>query len=145
MSCPNCGSDDWKLARLVYEEGIQHIDTKNTSLGVGVGMGGVGIGIGGGKQNGIHQTMVSENAAPPSGPIQTYGLWGALIGIAIGIIIIFAVGFLQGAFFMLLLTPAGALLGWIIALFVDKTEYNAQMERWSRTKMCLRCGGFYLD
>lgn len=48
MSCPNCGNDDWKLASLVYQNGLTHVNTSTTALGVGFTEEGMvpGVGVG---------------------------------------------------------------------------------------------------
>lgn len=146
MTCPSCGSEDWKLASLVYQEGLQHIDTRTTSTGVGIGAGGVGLGAARGNTSGIQQSALSQAAAPPEDPgmeiMLRVALILALIGACIGGIIsggslfaAFLAGFMGGI--------VGMFIGFFVGVFADKTEYHAQLAAWHKVKMCQRCGGFY--
>jgi hypothetical protein len=69
MTCPKCGSEEWKLASVVYAEGIHNLSATTNFFGGGLGADVLGVdigaGVGRGKTSGTHQTMLSELAAPP--------------------------------------------------------------------------------
>lgn len=72
MTCPSCGSDDWKLASVVYQQGLSHavLSSSGNTLGIGAGSGGVGVGYA--KSNsttqGVNQSEFSRRAARPEYP-----------------------------------------------------------------------------
>jgi|GEM_PF-3427732 len=72
MACPKCGSEEWKLASLVYSEGIHNLSTSTNFVGSGLGDDafgvGIGTGVGRGKTSWIQQTRLSDLAAPPVKP-----------------------------------------------------------------------------
>jgi hypothetical protein len=72
MTCPTCNADDWKLASVVYQEGLSHVATSSngSTVGVGVGSGGVGVGYArtSSDTQGAHQTEFSKRAARPPYP-----------------------------------------------------------------------------
>jgi len=65
-NCPKCGGEDWRLASIVYSEGLTH--TSSTSLSGGILLphleDGV-VGVGATSTNGVSQSSLSQLAAPP--------------------------------------------------------------------------------
>ncbi len=146
MTCPKCGSDDWKLASLVHKEGMQYVQTNSTSAGVGVFGGGVGLGGGTSSTGGTHQTALSVSANPPENPAEAI-----MMLLSAGC---FAVGFLYGwlannSFFMGILAafiagiPGTFISGFIAYFVIPDGNYHAQLRLWEKTRMCTRCGCFY--
>lgn len=152
MACPKCGSDDWKLASLVYREGLHHSSSQTTFSGVGVGTGGVGVGRGSGQTSGTQQSDLSRLAAPPtnpypcqddSDPAVVIGVFCAFIALGISF---FASANTLG---YLLAGLLGYFLPYAIASkYVRRDDsvgrlHAIQMEAWERKRMCQRCGHFY--
>lgn len=134
MSCPKCQSDDWKLASLVYAEGLTHVSTASQGGGIGVGTGGIGVGVGGGKTTGTHQTALSRLAAPPSG-------LSASIACLAGVLLFSLLAWLFSAAWLVL--TAFCAFG-VIAWWSSDIEANkAAMAEWSDRRMCQRCGALY--
>jgi hypothetical protein len=71
-ACPECQSEDWKLAKVVFAEGNYHVDEEHegSAIGIGAGTGGLGIGYGrtGGTTTGRHQSEAALRAARPERP-----------------------------------------------------------------------------
>lgn len=69
MSCPNCSGENWKLASLVYKQGLSDVDMSASGSTIGVGAGSSGIGGGYAKTTsnsaGTHRTKFSQSAEPP--------------------------------------------------------------------------------
>jgi len=146
MSCPKCGSDDWKLAQLVHKEGLTHVQTNSNGVGVGISGGGLGLGVGGSSTEGKYQTAMSVAASPPedsSEPIMflltaccfaagfLYG-WLVNDSIVLGFLAAFIVGI-----------PGAIISGFIAVFVIPDGNYQAQLRLWEKTRMCTRCGCFY--
>lgn len=65
MSCPKCGSDQWKMAALVYAEGTSKSESLSLGGGGAVGDDDVTPVFGGGNTFGTQQTELAKLAAPP--------------------------------------------------------------------------------
>jgi hypothetical protein len=88
--CPNCHSSEWRLAKLIYENGLTSVNTSTSSTGVGVGHNGVGVGIGLSETSGSHQTELSRRAAPPTRRYDHSGSSGlATVSFIIGLPLIY--------------------------------------------------------
>jgi ribosomal protein S27AE len=149
-TCPKCGSDLWKALSLVHSEGLQiiHTTTSTSSAGVGVGTGGVGVGVGSGKgeTSGSAQTVLSNRAAAPVEPSNSFRFLAGFF-VILSIILL-----LPG---WKLFQSMGAICGVIafICLLVGelkepevkeaKAKYARDLEIWKNSRMCLRCGEFY--
>lgn len=133
MTCPKCHSDDWKLASLVYKEGLTHVETKSGGGGIGISGGGIGAGVGGATTSGTHQTEISRLAAPPSG-------FGASCSFIIGAIIFGLLGFL---FSVLWILAFGCIVGIFSTWSSDANKHAAALAKWQNLRMCQRCGTFY--
>jgi hypothetical protein len=68
MTCPNCGSDQWKSASLVHKEGSS--TSNSTTVGIGLSSG-ASVGIGLGSTSGTVQSEASRMAAPPATFVKT--------------------------------------------------------------------------
>ena len=72
MNCPSCRSKNWKLCRVVYDEGLVHVETSTSggTLGAGIGTGGIGVGYARTSADtiGSHQSEFSKAVAPPEIP-----------------------------------------------------------------------------
>jgi ribosomal protein S27AE len=144
-TCPKCGSNEWRLAKVVYQEGLSHVDTSTAGVGVGVSGGGLGLGIGGAKTSGVHQSHLSVSAGPPKDPAEDLA---QLLLLGFGIL-----GFLYGwikedsvfvgFLFLLMALCGGFFFALMVLLLHPRTEYKRQMKLWQETRMCNRCGFFY--
>jgi len=133
MTCPACGSDDWKAASLVYQEGLTNVDTATKSVGLGVGGGHVGLGIGSGKTKGVHQTVLSKQAELPSeNSWRVAFIMGAVVTAILGLFASFwwliSVLFIVGVFAT---WSAGA------------EAREKQVELYNKKRVCQRCGHIY--
>lgn len=148
MTCPKCDHGEWKLASLVFAEGIQTIDTRTSSSGIGAGTGGIGIGVGFSSTSGSQQTALSQKAAPPEKTTTSGPSFGAAFAFAV-----FGFGFLWGGIadfhWKAILLGLACLLvpGITIVLSVDnlreEKEHEDALSRWRSQKMCTRCGYLY--
>lgn len=148
MTCPNCGSNEWKSASLVYEEGRSVTNTKGSFGGYGISTG--GIGIAGGKLEASGKTVsdLSKKAAPPR-PFEEPVLF-VILGILGVLFSLFAfwIGppFFGGILFLvsivIMLFP-----GFFPSYFSDEKRERAGLEyaKWRHTRMCTRCGHFYVE
>jgi len=150
MSCPKCGSEEWKSAEFVYKSGLSDVDTNTTTVGAGggVGTGGVGAGIGvaGSSTNGTHQTRLSSEFSPPEEPKDNQATIYWVVAF------IFA-GMVSGkSEFIGSLIFIGAIYLWVTK-FKDmiKEDYKDQVKKykkditnWGVTRVCQRCGNSYV-
>ena len=136
MSCTNCKCEEWKLASLIYSEGVSF--THAVSTGVCISSGGIGAGTS--QSGGISQTNISALAAPPVNPqadvIKGLGIIGAIICGGIGYLI-------NGFFSMIGGVCLGTTAGMILGALLPNTVYEENLARWQKVRMCLRCGTFY--
>lgn len=171
-NCPECGSSDWRLASIIYQEGTAAIETKSQGSVklIGVGTGGVGVGLG--RQTlqtqGTQQTISASMVSPPEKPKplvqkttkEEFQKNQVLAGMFFGALLTY------GAF------HEGPLLGIfvLIVCFVgfssmkknqDKaysdylTEYensentfkqeSEKYNEWLKTRVCQRCGAKFND
>ena len=149
-SCPFCGSPDWKMASLVYLEGISTTVGETNSSGIGVSTGGLGAGASKGQINATTQSSLSLRAAPPEDPVRSYTLKIALVLGIISFLIQLVREDLLGAVLltglgMMVLFPISILLAYLYVNFFSdvKKEYERSVRDWSKVKMCLRCGLFF--
>jgi hypothetical protein len=145
MACPRCQSEDWKLASLVYNEGRSSIETKSNGAGIGISGGGIGAGIGGATTSGTQQTVLSKLAAPPDDFVAVVFLMGGIVFGFLWIIcfldwIIFNDNLVIVLWCFFLLA-----IGCIVGAFkrMDSPKCHIAMEKWSKKRLCQRCGTFY--
>lgn len=142
IACPNCGSEEWKMASLVWKEGTQSLNANS----LGVGISGHDVGIGGAQTTGTLQSNIAKEAAPPKAP---FSLSGCLMFISFSSLL----GFIS----YLLYKPDeclqflfGAVVALVVAIIASKTDAEAAeahakaIERYNRLRMCVRCGNFYI-
>ena len=114
MNCPKCHSDDWKLASVIYDQGLTDVNTTTSggTLGAGIGTGGVNVGYARSSSDtsGEHQTNFSKLAAPPEMPSKPELLHSTdaiaviqYIGLGIGLYLIFTQNILFGFIALILL------------------------------------------
>ena len=149
MTCPKCGSDDWKSASMVHASGLTEVSTATVGVGVGAGAdafsGEVGAGVGVGRTSGTHQTELSKLAAPPEDEWRPAGVM-TLIGFAIFVLAVlfksetwWAIGFFVfiASVFRYLSTPS------ITKKYAE--TYAAAKEAYQRKKVCMRCGTLFFS
>lgn len=134
MPCPTCESEDWRLASLVYQEGLIHVSVNTMGGTVGMSKAGVGVGAVGANTSGVHQTELSKQAAPPEGSSapELFGYGAVICGF---------LGWMFSAWWLLL--AVGCAIGAVTILFSDSKEQAAAMARWKLLRHCQRCGVFY--
>ena len=133
MTCPGCGSEQFKKLSLIRDAGVSHVSTKSGGLGVGLGG---SIGIGAAKTTGQHVTELARKAAPPEPKsVAMYLFVGLIAGAVLGGMISSAWTNAPGAF---------ALIGAGVAFYkvsaYNQGEYQNLMRAWSQKFMCERCG-----
>ena len=110
-------------------------------------MGPSGRGVGGATAttSGTNSSTLSISAAPPKNTIDDYITLGVLglgiLGMIVGILS-------DGVLRMIGLGIIGGFVGGLIGLGYyylseARTRYAQTFERWTRVRMCLRCGVFY--
>ena len=134
MSCPACSCTDWKLASLVYREGLQRVKATTTGQAVGAGTTGIGGGFGSSRTNGIAQSELSRLAAPPAGMALTTLC-------TLGVIVTGGFAFIFGKGWLLATVPLA--LATVIAFQAESRAHGAALQEWSKVRMCTRCGHFY--
>ncbi len=149
--CPNCKSDDWQSASLVYNQGLSSTNsrTKGTTVGIGrVGLRDGRFAVGGAVSQsrtfGVQQTMLSKMATPPRMRI------GLLLFLAI-VCAFFVIGAMagisQGQITQTIVD--GSIVGFLVFAIVAiygrrRGAYEAQIDQYRDTRMCQRCGTFYV-
>ena len=159
MTCPKCGSEDWKLASVIHAGGLSTIST--STIGVGGGAsgdvfgGGVGVGAGVGSTSGTQQTELSKLAAPPEKemrPAKAFAILGGVI-FAVGVIFFGNLSFSEHPFFTSILfkiAPLTILIGAVRLLLTPgitkeiEEKHKLALLEYEKKKMCLRCGALYL-
>ena len=149
MSCPSCKSDDWKLARFVYQSGLSHVNTSTTNVGAGIGVGsqgvGGGVGVGRGSTSGQHQTGMSALSEPPKEPSNSAGTvyW------VVAFLTLIWLGGKSDVIAAIILIVS--IILWIGMKPELKKEYEKEvatykeaLANWEKTRVCQRCGTFYL-
>lgn len=150
MPCPKCESDDWKSASFVHKSGISDINLNTSGVSVGGGLGTGGIGAGAGlatsKSSGTQQSRLSSETAPPEKPTNTF----PIVWLGIALVLSGAASnksqFL-GVIVFLVMTYYGftKLVPKAQEDFDDNMEkYHKARIRWEATRICQRCGQFYL-
>jgi hypothetical protein len=135
MNCPACGSDDWKLASLIHKEGLSKIETSSSGGGMGFGRGGVSFVTGRSNTRGTQQSQLSKEAAPPTTMIFT-------VILSVTAIILLILSFSASYWFFLL--TAAAIFGISKVYPVEKKKHTEAMAKWQITRLCQRCGTFYV-
>lgn len=130
MNCPDCGSDQWKSARLIHKEGIS--SSAFSSLGAGISTNGPVCG--GASTTGVHQSELSKAAAPPASFRRTGGLL-ASTGIT------FFLGFVAWWWWCV---TALCVFAVVPTYRAESREDDVASERYERTRVCTRCGMFYV-
>jgi hypothetical protein len=148
--CPSCNSDDWKLASLVYMEGLTNSRFRTKGRSVSVARNGlrnghfsVGTAAYSGAVTGRSQTALSQIAAPPQKPRALFNL--------LTIALVISLSYLYGDYTrndmqgLVVTAPLTGLL-LIILLSVRSRQtkaYEEEMDDYASRKMCQRCGSFF--
>ena len=160
MTCPKCGSEEWKLASVIHAGGLSKISTSTIGVGAGASAdvfgGGVGLGAGVGSTSGKQQTELSKLAAPPTKemrPAKAFAILGG-ITLAIGVVFFGKVSFSEHPIFtniLFFIAPLVTFIGLVRLLLtpaitkeIDEKHKLALLE-YEKKQMCLRCGAFYFD
>lgn len=160
MDCPACSSEQWKLASVIYEEGAG--STSNTIAGIGTSFDNIGVGVGVSK--GKYLSDFARKAQPPvklgtGSKFSHPALLLSIIFLVIAILGNLFVGSGAGSFshspflsIIFKLIPFGLMVFYLsVFLFTpnytedDNKRHEKDMAIYSKTKICLRCGEFYVD
>jgi hypothetical protein len=131
MTCPNCGSEEWKSASLVHKEGSS--TSESSSFGVGVSSSGE-LGVGGMSTTEVQQTELSKLASPPEKYANT-------VRYLIFVMVTGVLGFIASWWWWL---TALCVIGVIAFFRVESKEDDVVSERYNNTRMCTQCGTFYV-
>ena len=131
MTCPNCGSEQWKSASLVHKEGAS--TSASTSVGIGLSSGGT-LGVGGASTSGVQQTELSRLTAPPATFVNTTRC-------LIAVLVTGVLGFIASWWWWF---TALCVVGVVLFYRSEIKEYDVLWERYENTRMCTRCGTFYV-
>jgi ribosomal protein S27AE len=149
-TCPKCGGTDWKLLQHVFNEGLQSLHAASTSTGVGINLGGaIGVGRATTTTVGIQQNELSRRASPPSAPPSGWHYLGCAVCFSAMAILLLYGGYSTSENWAMwlgggcLLFSALAWGAWLQAP-AEQERYTRQLNVWHRTRMCTRCGHFYL-
>lgn len=158
--CPKCGSDQWKLVKLVHEEGTQDVNLIGVSDHVSVGSGGVNVGKSATQTSGLIQSSISQRCARPE-PLNNENT--TIVGHILFHLLYLFPGFYYGLdlwfiFKLIISLFASALLAFLIgfatwSLFKSDQEKKDEkeivernrknLEDWKKRRICLRCGKFF--
>jgi len=131
MACPGCGSDQWKSASLVHKEGAS--TSESTSVGVGLSSTG-SVGVGGASTSGTQQTELSKLATPLATFVKTTRC-------LIAALITGVFGFAASWWWWL---TALCVVGVVFFYRSESKEDDVLTERYKNTRVCTRCGTFYV-
>jgi hypothetical protein len=143
LRCPNCGSANWKMVPLVYEQGLSHTTAKSRLLGFALGDVAVGRAI----THTDHESELSKRLRPP----EKWSYW-RVIRWTVLVSFVFLIAYIHRV--MGSSTPVssmGAVVGMFfvagVALFClflvwrhNSFSYPREQGRWSRSFLCQRCG-----
>lgn len=160
MKCPTCGGEEWKLASVIYAGGL----STTSSVGLGAGTEGSNLGVGVGAMKGTNQTGLSKSAAPPTleysksktkHPAFKVAVWSCIIALLGNYFVgSGASSFSESPVLSVLfkVIPFAIFVFSLLAVFYTphatpeaEEKYRQDMLEYENTKMCLRCGIFYVD
>jgi hypothetical protein len=148
VTCPQCGSREFRKLSLVYAEGFSKLKTGSRGWGIIAGTGGADLAFGRLRTRGGVQTALSRKAAAPSKMSHWKIFRWALVGL---FILVFSIGYtdtflLRGGRFELQ-------FGWFvypylwILLFIlcfvfwyNRRVVPRRYRLWDRSFMCYTCG-----
>ncbi len=134
MACPRCQGKDWVMASLVYEQGKSTVSTRTSGTIFAPGKTENQFSFGRAHTTGVQQTELSKKAAPPMGMVLT-------VILAIATVASIVAGSQDPAWFILAV-PCGVAIFFVAPN--ESREYHAAMAAWKQTRMCQRCGTFYV-
>ena len=151
-SCPKCGSAEAHAASVVYRSQTSSINANTVGGGVGLA-GGAGLGVA--TTSGVSQSLLAQQAAPPSPPSHVgagCGLYVVLFCVFIGLISALtdpsgsaSSGSGDTLGFVVLIGGGLGIAYWMGQLTKSQMpEWEQRVERWRRTWVCDRCGAFYV-
>ncbi len=143
LSCKKCGSENVKKLPIAYAEGLANVNLNHAGVGIGIGSGGVGIGVAGGVTNGINQTLLSRNLAPPEISdlnVKLFVVSTILFIISIAFAFNTEFGFAVVAF-------VASIISSIVAYGIGKNNLIARKQKikWDNSYLCLRCGEVFIS
>jgi curved DNA-binding protein CbpA len=167
-NCPQCNSSEWKLASLIYKSGLSNIDTVTNTISSGIGItsgGHVEFGVIGSdsKTSGRQQSHFSMLAKPPKEPKKLSIPWFILgLYIVYSLYIFSFLGDIFGNNYSEIIINLAQGVYWLAAIYVFffisiklskkykkhnnqlQKDYSNNFSKWMRTRVCQRCGHFYL-
>jgi hypothetical protein len=127
VRCDECRSGDLRHVPLLYEAGVSYVDATTT----GSALGRTGVSIGVARTRGMKTTALSARLAPP----RAKGWVGRLL-LALSLAIVA----MSAGWYVLLILSFVFAASAIEAKRYTEQQFPQQMDRWSRSFMCRRCG-----
>jgi hypothetical protein len=126
---------------LVYREGTTLVKTKTGGLGLGLGGGHIGAGLFSAKTGGTHQTVLSNELAPPQQKKVAGWVLATLLGLMMGIN-----GFSTAPNTAVVFLVVTAGCGWIAFTRIqwNSGTFPELLSRWENSFLCQRCGNVFL-
>jgi hypothetical protein len=139
MPCPRCNSNDWKLASLVYQEGLSSIKTYTTGTGQAfTGSGKTAFGFGESSTRATQQTALSQAASPPRGFV-----FAKVLGFILAVSFFCGLTGIGNPYVCFTLSILSG-LGLALVIPGESKSHNDAMTDWSATSVCQRCGTFFI-
>lgn len=131
FDCPCCGSTRTKSLAVLYRDGtrVSHSSRKGWLTYRG------NFGLYSSTQEGISQTLTSQNATPPREPI--------ILILEVAAVPVVLVATLLGGVYGFVASLLLMALGAVLATFAGADDQALAMTRWLRTFRCGRCGTTY--
>ena len=134
LTCANCGSESTMTFEMANAGGTSYGQFGGMTYSQGAGVGGFG-------GRGFQQTQLAARLAPPRGP----GFFNTptiiLFIASVSIFVFFSASNHSVVGLALSLIAVGTLIYWRRPLaHAETAAYQAQLEQWRRSIVCLRCG-----
>jgi len=147
LRCPDSNSSELKKVSLAQEEGLFHTTARSRLRGFLLGENGPNVLLGRAITQGIHQSQLSVRLRPPAKWFYAkLILWSALFSFGLLVVYIHSVmgspapASSVGVVIYLVSFPVVVLFCLFLAWRHNTFFYPRELERWSRSFLCERCG-----
>lgn len=142
--CLCCGSSNVQRCEMIFNSGVTMSSGTSRSVGIGVGSGGsIGVGIAGGSSSSVAMTNLAQIAAPPAKKTLKYWVLMSIVCFMLSMNSL-SIGY-SGVILMVpfLLMSAVGVFFVLRTMNYNKHDHKILYREWSRTWMCLQCGGSF--
>ncbi len=154
MTCPRCGSDDWKSASLVYQAGTN--STSSKSIGGGITADGDVL-FGGVGTSGKHQSELSKLVAPPEleDGLPSAAAGGGCLLVCVGTVLLIwltrdmaysdypSLNFWHPASLILCVIFSIATIASMKNNPEAALKHKKELEEYEQKRVCMRCGSVF--